>query len=57
VCRRLRFRAARRGEIDRTERPEASQRYPWALATADKKLAAAAREFVETVSPADILRP
>ena len=28
-----------------------------ALATADRKLAAAARAFVETVSPADILRP
>ena len=28
-----------------------------ALATADPKLAAAARAFVETVSPADILRP
>jgi predicted nucleic acid-binding protein len=28
-----------------------------ALATADSKLAAAARTFVETVSPADILRP
>ena len=28
-----------------------------ALATADRKLAAAARTFVETVSPADILRP
>jgi predicted nucleic acid-binding protein len=28
-----------------------------ALATADNKLAAAARAFVETVSPADILRP
>ena len=28
-----------------------------ALATADTKLAAAARAFVETVSPTDILRP
>ena len=28
-----------------------------ALATADRKLAAAARAFVETASPADILRP
>jgi predicted nucleic acid-binding protein len=28
-----------------------------ALATADKKLAAAARAFVETVSPVDILQP
>jgi predicted nucleic acid-binding protein len=28
-----------------------------ALATADKELAAGARAFVETVSPADILRP
>ena len=28
-----------------------------ALATADRKLAAAARTFVKTVSPADILRP
>lgn len=28
-----------------------------ALATADKKLAAVARAFVETVSPTDILRP
>lgn len=28
-----------------------------ALATADRKLAAAARAFVETVPPADILRP
>jgi len=28
-----------------------------ALATADRKLAAAARAFVETVSPADLLRP
>jgi predicted nucleic acid-binding protein len=28
-----------------------------ALATADKKLAAAARTFVDTVAPADILRP
>jgi predicted nucleic acid-binding protein len=28
-----------------------------ALATPDRKLAAAARAFVETVSPANILRP
>ena len=28
-----------------------------ALVTADRKLASAARAFVETVSPADILRP
>ena len=28
-----------------------------ALATADKKLAAAARAFVETVSPVDVLQP